>query len=152
MEAIERLNELLEAERAGVETMSRLIEVAITPEMRKLFEEIRDDEAWSCAGLAKAVKRLGGRMSEKKGDFAEKVMAEPTLPDRLQMLNRGQGWVVKRLDALSEKQLDEESRAFLHQMRAVHVRNIERCNGLIAELASGAGVSREARRGPEEGR
>lgn len=152
METIERLNELLEAERAGVRTMAHLIQVAITVEMRKLFEEIRNDEAWSCAGLAEAVKRLGGRMSEKKGDFAEKVMAEPALPARLRMLNRGQGWVVKRLDALPEQQLDEESRAFLRQMRAVHVRNIERCDGLIAELASGAGLSRETRRGPEEGR
>lgn len=152
METIERLNELLEAERAGVETMSHLIEVAITLEMRKLFEGIRDDEAWSCAGLASAIRRQRGRMSETKGDFAEKVMAEPTLPDRLRMLNRGQGWVVKRLDAPLEKELDEESEAFLRQMRAVHVRNIERCDGLIAELASGARVSREARRGAEEGR
>lgn len=152
MEAIERLNELLEAERAGVETMSRLVEIAITPEMRKLLEGIRDDEAWSCAGLANAIRRLGGRMSEERGDFADKVMAQPSLPERLRLLNRGQGWVVKRLDTLSEKQLDEESRAFLHQMRAVHVRNIERCDGLISELASGAGVNRDARRGPGEGR
>jgi uncharacterized protein (DUF2249 family) len=75
-------------------------------------------------------------MSETKGDFADKVMVEPTLPNRLRLLNRGQGWVVKRLDALLAQELDEESRAFLGQMRAVHVRNIERCNDMIAELNS----------------
>lgn len=132
-ETIERLNELLEAERAGVETMSRLINGATTPEMRKLFEEVRDDEAWSCAGLARAITRLGGALSEKKGDFATKVMAAAALPDRLKLLNRGQGWVEKRLGALLEKELDEESRPFLHEMRIVHLRNIERCDALIAE-------------------
>ncbi|MFQ5946140.1 MAG: DUF6306 domain-containing protein [Anaerolineae bacterium] len=136
METVERLNELLEAERAGVEALARLIGGATTPEVRELFEQIRDDEAWSCVGLASAIKRLGGSMSEKKGDFADKVMAEPSLPDRLRLLNRGQRWVVKRLDGLLERDLDEENRTFLHQMRGVHTRNIERCDLLIAELTS----------------
>jgi hypothetical protein len=97
---IDRLNELLEAERAGVDTLSRLRPEAGSPEMQKLFEEVRDDEAWSCAGLVRSIKTMGGTISEKKGDFAEKVMREPTLAARLRFLNRGQGWVVKRLDAL----------------------------------------------------
>lgn len=136
METIERLNGLLEAERAGVETLSRLIEGAATPEMRKLFEGMRNDEAWSCAGLVSAIRRLHGAMSEKKGDFAQKVMLETSLRDRLRLLNRGQGWVVKRLDEVLGRELDGESRAFLGEMRAVHTRNIDRCEGLIAELDS----------------
>ena len=134
MDILERLNELLEAERAGVETLSRLIEAATTPEMRKLFEGVRDDEASSCAGLASAIRRLGGAMSEKRGDFAEKVMREASLQDRLRLLNRGQAWVVKRLGEVLERELDGESRAFLGEMRAAHLRNIDRCEGLIAEL------------------
>ena len=86
MTPVDRLNELLEAERAGVETLSRLFPEARTPEMRELFEQVRDDEAWSCAGLARSIKTLGAVMSEKKGDFAEKVMAEPTLAARLKLL------------------------------------------------------------------
>jgi hypothetical protein len=73
MTVIERLNELLEAERAGVDTLSRLFPEARSPKMQKLFEEVRDDEAWSCAGLVRSVKTLGGTISEKKGDFADKV-------------------------------------------------------------------------------
>jgi hypothetical protein len=41
MTAVERLNELLEAERAGVEALSRLLPEAGSPEMRKLFEKVR---------------------------------------------------------------------------------------------------------------
>jgi hypothetical protein len=47
---IDRLNELLEAERAGVDTLSRLFPEALSAEMQKLFEAVRNDEAWSCAG------------------------------------------------------------------------------------------------------
>ena len=95
MTTIDRLNELLEAERAGVETLSRLFPQARSPEMQKLFEGVRDDEAWACAGLVRSIETLGRVTSGKRGDFAEKVMSESTLAGRLRLLNRGQGWVVK---------------------------------------------------------
>jgi Domain of unknown function (DUF6306) len=110
---IDRLNELLEAERAGVDTLSRLCPEARGPEMQKLFEEVRNDEAWSCAGLVRSIKTMGGTISEKKGDFAEKVMREPTLAARLRFLNRGQGWV---------------------EMKTRHITNIEACERLAESL------------------
>lgn len=58
------MNELLKAERAGVETLSKLLLESRSPEMRKLFEQVRDDEAWPCAGLAHSIKTLGGILSE----------------------------------------------------------------------------------------
>ena len=134
MTTVDRLNEILEAERAGVETLSRLFPEARTPEMRKLFEQVRDDEAWSCAGLARSIKTLGGVMSEKKGDFAEKVMAEPTLGARLKFLNRGQMWVVKRLDALLGETLPQSVSEFLAQMKARHLANIAACDKLADSL------------------
>lgn len=132
---VDRLNELLEAERAGVETLSRLFPEARGPEMHTLFEEVRDDEAWSCAGLVESIKTLGGAPSAKKGDFADKVMAEPTLPARLTMLNRGQGWVVKRLDTLIGEALPEPVTKFLQEMKRRHVTNIETCERLAKSIA-----------------
>lgn len=134
MTAVDRLNELLEAERAGVETLSRLLPEAHTPEMKKLFAQVRDDEAWSCAGLARSIKTLGGVMSEKKGDFAEKVMSEPTLAARLRLLNRGQGWVVKRLDGLLGETLPASVSDFLRDMKTRHIANIEACERLAESL------------------
>lgn len=134
MTTVDRLNELLEAERAGVETLSRLFPEARTPEMRKLFEQVRDDEAWSCAGLVRSIKTLGGVMSEKKGDFADKVMGEPTLAARLRLLNRGQGWVVKRLDSLIGGNLPEAVGSFLKEMKTRHLANIEACDRLAESL------------------
>jgi hypothetical protein len=46
MTTVDRLNELLEAERAGVDTLSRLLPQAFGAEMRALFEGVRNDEAW----------------------------------------------------------------------------------------------------------
>ena len=134
MTTVDRLNEVLEAERAGVETLSRLFPEARTPEMRKLFEQVRDDEAWSCAGLARSIKTLGGVMSEKKGDFAEKVMAEPTLGARLKFLNRGQMWVVKRLDTLLGETLPPSISEFLAEMKKRHLGNIAACDKLAESL------------------
>ncbi len=134
MTIVDRLNELLEAERAGVETLSRLFAEARTPEILKLFEQVRDDEAWSCAGLARSIKTLGGVLSEKKGDFAEKVMGEPTLAARLRLLNRGQGWVVKRLDGLLGETLPASVSEFLAEMKRRHIINIDACNRLAESL------------------
>jgi nitronate monooxygenase len=135
MTAVDRLNELLEAERAGVETLSRLVPEARDPEMRRLFEEVRDDEAWSCAGLVRSIRALGGDPSPKKGDFADKVMAEATLAGRLRLLNRGQLWVVKRLDALLGEPLPDAVAGFLEEMKARHLANIAACDRLAESLA-----------------
>ena len=134
MTVVDRLNALLEAERAGVEALSRLLPEARSPAMQTLFEAVRDDEAWSCAGLARAIKSLDGVMSEKKGDFADKVMGEPTLVARLQLLNRGQGWVVKRLDSLLEETLPASVREFLEEMKARHHANIKACDRLAESV------------------
>ncbi len=136
MTAIDRLNELLEAERAGVETLSRLFPEARGAEMQTLFAAVRDDEAWSCAGLVRSIKTMGGAVSEKKGDFAEKVMREPTLAARLELLNRGQGWVVKRLDALVAEALPAPVIDFLEEMKTRHLANIEACDRLAKSLGA----------------
>src|SRR5262245_50157305 len=138
--AIDRLNELLEAERAGVDTLSRLFPEARSPEMQRLFEEIRNDEAWSCAGLVRSLKTLGGTISEKRGDFAEKVKGEPTLAARLRLLNRGQGWVVKRLDGLLAEGLPASVSEFLEEMKTRHVTNIEACTRLAESLDGQRGL------------
>jgi len=141
-EIVGGLNDLLEAERAGVDAASGLIPAATTPAMRKLFEKLRDDEAWSCAGLTRVIKHLGGKVSHGKRDFARRLAALPSLRERLSLLNRGQAWVVRRLDRLLEGECDRETSSFLRQMRSLHAENIHLYEGLIATLAtSGTGAA-----------
>jgi len=60
----DRLNELLEAERAGVETLSRLV-----PEARSREHSSRRSgttrRAGSCTRLARSIKFLGGHVRER---------------------------------------------------------------------------------------
>ena len=131
---VKQLNRLLTAKRAGVEALSRLVEQAPTSEMRSLFGQIRDDEAWACAGLVGCLARLAHRPMRAKGDFPENVLAVRALPNRVRLLNRGQRWVVERIEELLPRDLDADTRAFLAEMRAVHLGNIRRCDELLVEL------------------
>jgi hypothetical protein len=133
-DVIEQFSRLLAAERAGVEALSRLVEQASTSETRTLFSQVRDDEAWACACLVGCLARLGRRPTRAKGDFVAKVLALPALPDRVRLLNWGQRWVVERIDGLLARDLEKDTRAFLAEMRAVHLRNVSRCDELLVEL------------------
>lgn len=139
-DTVERLKGLLEAERAAAAAVSGLISMATTPAMGRLFEKLRDDEAWSCAGLTRVIKHLGGKASHDGGDVAQNVQGSPSLRERLSLLNRDHAGVVKRLDRLLEQELDRETGGFLRQMRSLHAENVHLCEELITTLSpSGRG-------------
>lgn len=122
---VDSLNELLEAERAGVETL-----IALKGQYSNLatdLERVEKDEVWSCSGLHHCILRLGGNLSAGKGDFAQKVMDLETLNERLHLLARGQQWVIRKIDDLLKNVLDGETRSFLQEMREVHERNVNWC-------------------------
>jgi hypothetical protein len=135
-EIVDRLNELLEAERAGVVLATELAKTASKGYAEGELKKFREDEAWACAGLQRAILTYRGTPSERTGDFAQKVLALPTEGERLKLLARGQAWVVKRIDALLEIGLDPETTAFLTEMREQHLENIEPCQRRAEELAA----------------
>ncbi|HEX2173131.1 MAG TPA: DUF6306 domain-containing protein [Dehalococcoidia bacterium] len=127
------LNELLEAERAGVATLARLREDAPAEYLEDL-KRIGQDEAWSCAGLHRSIKTLGGEPTGKTGDFADKVMALEGLIERLELLSKGQKWVSRRLERLVETDTPAEVHEFLVEMLRRHDENIAWCDDQAAEL------------------
>jgi hypothetical protein len=117
--------------------------------MVRLLEKLRDDAAWSCAGLSRVIRHLGGEVSPATGDVAWKVGALPTLRERLGRLNQDQAEVVRQLRRLLEAELDRETLSFLSQMRSLHIENVHRCEHLVAALATAeAGVSSGRPAGP----
>jgi hypothetical protein len=129
-ELIDLLNALLEAERAGVRVTSVYGAEAADPASREALREVGIDEARFCAMLTRQVERLGGAPSKATGAFAGKAIAVAGDAARLDFLNRGQGWVVKRLKEVLPKIADEQLHADLKDMLDVHERNIARCAGL----------------------
>lgn len=143
-ELLAALNELLEAERAGSRVCLRTAEEIKDPALQSLVEDIQRDEAHWCAILTKAILTLGDTPSSRIGAFHEKAMAIPTLPERLAFLNRGQGWVVKRLRELLPKVRDDALHAVLSSMLSAHERNIDRVNTDLQKPAVGGWSERQS--------
>jgi len=127
------LDELLEAERAGARVaLASVIGLADQNALNPLIHTIHHDEAHWCAMLSGEIKRLGADPSPRCGAFYEKAMAIEDLTERMTFLNRGQKWVVRKIDALLPLVNDEVLRARLIDMRQGHVENIERTAQTLA--------------------
>lgn len=136
-ELVAALTELLEAERAGVRVGAQLVAMADGPETLSLARTIRDDETRWRRMLAGALRTLGAKPSARVGDFYDKVMATKGLQTRLALLNRGQGWVVRKLEALLPKVRDDQLHADLRAMLDAHVANIELTERALTRRVTG---------------
>jgi len=124
------LNELLEAERAGARVALHTVRDA-PAELTPLVRAIQHDEARWCALLTQSIQHLGGTPSRRTGDFHDKAMAIEDLPARLAFLNRGQRWVVRKLQALLPRVIDPQLQAGLGAMMAAHEANIARVTAAL---------------------
>jgi hypothetical protein len=118
------LNELLEAERAGARVASETASEIDDPELHRLVASIRQDEAHWCAVLVDAIRSLDATPTHATGAFHEKAMAIEDLAERLAFLNRGQRWVVRKLQALLPTLVQPDMHHALTQMLVAHEKNI----------------------------
>jgi nitronate monooxygenase len=125
------LNELLEAERAGARVTARTASEFAAPNMKSLMREIYRDEARWCAMLLKWIGHLNGEASPRVGAFYEKCMAIGDLAERTVFLNRGQGWVARKLREMLPKVRDNAMHADFTQMLRSHEENIARANDAL---------------------
>ena len=93
-------------------------------ELRELLKKVGHDEGYYAGELAAHVRRLGGIASNKTGDFVEKVRAVPDFRAKLELLNRGQRWVIRKIEENLASIADPELRAFLSAMAKGHHVNI----------------------------
>jgi nitronate monooxygenase len=129
---IARLEELLEAERAGVKCLIPLAEEAPAGKKKELLVRLRNDEGRFCAGLVKLIEARGAAAHGRTGSFAEKVLALTSEPERIALLIKGQAWVVRKIDEIPAAEMTAEEKAFFADMREAHVVNIEAVRELAA--------------------
>jgi antitoxin (DNA-binding transcriptional repressor) of toxin-antitoxin stability system len=123
-ELAERLNQLLEAERAGARvTLETAGEVGEGP-VARLMTVIQQDEARWCAMLLGHIKAMGLVPSSRVGGFHEKAMAIAGIAERILFLNRGQAWVVRKLQEMLPRVRDGKLHADLAEMLRSHEANI----------------------------
>jgi hypothetical protein len=118
------LNELLEAERAGARVALCTAKEVGDSELKALVTAIQHDEAHWCDVLVRAIQELESVPSKKTGAFFEKAMAITDVSSRLAFLNRGQGWVVRKLEALLPTLRVGPTHDELNVMLTSHERNI----------------------------
>lgn len=129
------LNELLEAERAGARVAMESAREAPTAEVAALVKDIHKDEVRWCGMLMRTIEAMNATPSSATGAFWGKAMAIPELEPRLLFLNRGQSWVVRRLQALIPRVDDPRVQADLGEMLAAHLHNIERVDARARDRA-----------------
>ncbi|HEU4827181.1 MAG TPA: DUF6306 domain-containing protein [Dongiaceae bacterium] len=120
------LGQLLEGERAGARGVGIMSRQAQNARARAELTDIARDEARVCAMLTRHIKRLGGVPSTATGAFYGKLMAIEDPVQRLDFLDRGQGWVVRKLREALPGIADEALRADLADMLETHERNLAR--------------------------
>jgi len=131
MALIDRMQELLEAERAGVKCLDVMADHASDMGKKELFSLFRNDEGKFCAGLFRMIDARGAAPTKNVGAFADKVIALPTEAERVALLVKGQAWVVRKIDEIPPEEMNAGEKAFFADMREVHVVNIEKCRNLV---------------------
>lgn len=121
------LNTLLEAERAGAKTIAYYLKDTTDGPVRAALESTGKDEARYTALLRRLIERLGGHPSGATGGFFEKARAVDGAEERLAFLNRGQGWVARKLKEALPRITDSEVYEALSEMHRTHLDNIARC-------------------------
>lgn len=126
------LNALLEAERAGAKVLAVLRD-GLDPRspVRELLTRLQQDEGANAVILYKTIRRLGGGPSHETGAFVGRTLAIEGLVPRLEFLNRGQMWVVKRIAEVLPRIDDQAAREMLESMRVSHLDNIAACESLL---------------------
>jgi nitronate monooxygenase len=123
---VDALNTLLEAERAGARVaMLTAAQLPAGPKRRLVLDIQRDEARW-CSVLTRALRALDAEPSRATGTFLGKAMGIEDIAERLTFLNRGQGWVVRKLQELLPQIANDALHADLQAMLDSHVRNIER--------------------------
>ena len=130
MTLIDRMQELLEAERAGVKCLDAMADQAKDMGKKELFTLFRNDEGKFCAGLFGFLQARGAAPTTNVGAFADKVISLPTEAEQVALLVKGQGWVVRKIDEIPPAELNAQETAFFADMREVHIVNIEKCKQL----------------------
>ncbi len=129
-ELVAFLNQVLEAERAGVQVTLQTARAAGAGPLGELMRAIQRDEAHWCAMLHRHIKALGEAPSPKIGAFYQKAMAIADVGERVTFLNRGQGWVVRKLQEMLARLPDNALRADLADMLRSHEDNITLANDI----------------------
>src|SRR3954451_15927276 len=103
--------------------------------MADLWKGKRFSNARWCGMLLGHIKALGEAPSPRVGAFYGKAMAIEDLAERITFLNRGHGWVVRKLREMLPRVRNDRLHAVLAEMLRSHEANIALANNVVARTS-----------------
>ena len=97
-DTVELLQTLLSAERAGSRVAAESLQQGGTPEQLALLARVLKGEGDSCLHLLSCLRHLGVEPNRETSDFHPRAMAIADLAERLAFVERGQQWVIRKLE------------------------------------------------------
>lgn len=121
-EITEELQILLEAERAGARiARESAIEARQTDESKvEDIEHLFAQESHCCKVLMECLKHVGSNPGTGTGDFYDKCMAIDDLDARLALIDKGQRWVLRKVEAMLPRLNDPKLVAAMKDIRDRH--------------------------------
>jgi len=134
-------NDLLAAERAGVQVLSGLIPGIEDGSLKVLLEKFLRDEGMNCQIFSTLIRNSGEEPGRRTGDFVQKVKALEKLEDKLRLLVKGQEWVARQIRK-NRALLDYGSDpVFMEAMKIQHEENVDDLKRIL-DLPAGIGPVR----------
>jgi hypothetical protein len=125
-ETIALLNQLLKVECAGYLTVAEMGKERTGVSVPDALHGLAQDEAGIRAMLTRHITRLGGTASPQTGEIQETLVDPHTSHERIDLLNGGQAWVVRKLQEALPRIGDSALHRDLKTMLDVLERDIER--------------------------
>jgi hypothetical protein len=118
-------NMLLEAERAGVTVLSELNMQAEDRLLKPILKKFLRDEGVNCRILVSLIHDLNAKPSAKTGAVVDKIRALDNLDEKIQLLIRGQAWVVRKIKEFRFNLPSGSAYWFLEAIKRQHEENVD---------------------------
>lgn len=116
---------LLEAERAGVQSINYILPSVEDGEIKSLMTRYLRDEGMNCQILISLIKNLGADPGNRTGDFVEKIRALQTTGEQLDLLIKGQEWVARQIRQNRDLIDTASDLLFLEAVKVQHEENVD---------------------------
>ena len=116
---------LLEAERAGVTSLSELTMQVEDRRLKPILKKFLRDEGVNCRILVNLIHDLNAEPSDKTGAFVDKIRALDNLDEKIQLLIRGQAWVARKIEEFRFNLPAGSTDLFLEAIKIQHEENVD---------------------------
>ena len=118
-------NKILEAERAGVKSLSDILPEITDDNLKSMILSFIRDESMNCQILTSFINNLGEIPGNKTGDSAEEIEALDFVGKKLKLLMKEQEWVAKQIRYHRDLLDLTSTRIYMEAMKIQHEENID---------------------------